>query len=64
MARRRKPIEIDETIERDPLTLDQFTGFARQLLNAGPPVDVKSEYREPTNAERERRFRFRWRPQP
>ncbi|MCY3813414.1 MAG: hypothetical protein OXH15_16590 [Gammaproteobacteria bacterium] len=60
MARRRKPIELDETVEREPLTMDQFAGFVRELLQAGPPRDVKSENREPTKAEREKRFKFRW----
>lgn len=59
--RRRKPIKVDESVEREPVTVDQFTGFIRELLQAGPPKDVKSENREPTKAERERRSKFQWR---
>lgn len=59
MTRKRKPIELDETVERDPLTMDQFAGFVRKVLSVGPPKDVKSENREPAKAEREKRFLFR-----
>ena len=58
---KRKPMEIDEAMEREPVKFDRFTGLVRQPLNAGPPRDAKSEDREPTKAERDKRFKFRWR---
>ena len=58
MARRkRNPPRVDESVERDTVTVDECTEAVKTLLGSGAPT-VRSANREPTKAELEQRWKL------
>ncbi len=54
---KREPPKLDESIERDPVTVDEFAEVMRAVLNGGEP-ETKSKNREPTRAELAQRWKL------
>lgn len=57
MSRKQRP-KLDESVERDEITMGEFTAAVKGTLLQPVPERRKSENREPTKAELEQRWKL------